>query len=190
LFPVIPPGLNLVTSIIGPHRPPSRTSVARVAWACLAIVHAWPLFAVLSQLLSSPSLDRVGSLLLLAGLIAFSTAKALGMRILRSDRPRTELMVWLLAGGILHGADIRELDRMDLASIAASAGIGGTLIARRENRRRIANLLRSAADAIVGTAGTLRRPSGHAGYLAATVDVDRGLHLCERRTVRPPPARW
>ena len=80
-----------------------RATIARALWGLLALIHIWPLIAVLMKLAATPTLDRAASLLLLVALIAFSTAKAAGVRLLRSDRPRMELMVWLLAGGILHG---------------------------------------------------------------------------------------
>lgn len=166
-----------------------RATIARALWGLLALIHIWPLIAVLTKLAATPTLDRAASLLLLVALIAFSTAKAAGVRLLRSDRPRMELMVWLLAGGILHGGDIRDVDRMEFVSLAAGAGIGSTWIARRENRRRIANFVRDAIDAATAAIVRCRLPLDDAGVVLETAGIRHDHRLCERRSCRPPPPR-
>ena len=92
-------GPILAQSKVSPRPMSGRATIARALWGLLALIHIWPLIAVLMKLAATPTLDRAASLLLLVALIAFSTAKAAGIRLLRSDRPRMELMVWLLAGG-------------------------------------------------------------------------------------------
>ena len=186
---VISSGSILAESKVSSRPVSGRAVVARTLWGLLALIHVWPFIAVLMKLTATPTLDRAASLLLLVALIAFSTAKAVGIRLLRSDRPRMELMVWLLAGGILHGGDIRDVDRMEFVSLAAGAGIGSTWIARRENRRRIVNFVCDAIDAGTAAIVRCRLVLGDAGVVLETADIRHGHRLCERGTCRPPPPR-
>ena len=126
--------------------------------------------------------DRVKAIL-----IALSTVKAMGLRVLRSDRPRTELLVWVLAGGLLHGGDLWRVDKVEFVPIAAGVGLGGGWIARRENRRRVVNLVQDLIVGIMAAVRTRATTRHLAGMLVEASVVHRTRWSCQRRTMRPPP---
>ena len=167
----------------------AATIVARSLWGLLALIHVWPMAAVSIALVADPSPKGVASLLILVGLVSLSTVKAMGSRLLRSDRPRTELLVWVLAGGMLHGGDLWPVEKMEFVPVAAGAGIGGGLMARRENRRRLATLVRDLFDGFLVGARSIWSPQPVLGTLAEAPVVHRTRWSCQRRTMRPPPAR-
>ena len=157
----------------------------RCVWLGLAAVHVWPLVTVLIRFSRDPSLDLVASLVSLLAVFAVFTLKCIDLSVLRTDRPKLELVAWILCAALVHQGPVRDLPVSDAAATVTPAVLAvGVTAAARKLRRLV-----RAFSRLVGSFRCSLAVSIIAPIVVRYADVPLSRTLYLRRTLSGCAAR-
>lgn len=159
----------------------------RVFWILLAAIHVWPAFLLTHRLFAEPTSANLASLGLLALLLPVLVLKAIDARVLRSSRPRRELVVLLVSTGLVHGGVPTTADVESVAPQALVLATAISAIAIRRIRKRLPEWLSDLVDRLATPM------DGIAPMIVGSLEVPRlagfpGIGPPAGLTPRPPPA--